>query len=79
MNPNRIVSLLIIIAIYCGPFGMLFIYNDVLVDTFAEMGLFLISVFGLILAFYFSVNQPIGRAKAAQAAKQAEANVRKAA
>ncbi len=79
MNINKIVAWLIVVAIYCGPVGMLFIYNDVLVDTFAEMSLFLIWTFGMIIAFYIGVNEPIGRRERAKKQVAQQAELRKAA
>lgn len=79
MNTNKVVAWLLVIAIYCGPVGMLFFYNDVLLDTFAELFLFLVWTFGMIAAFYIGVNQPFGKRKARKKAQQAKSTLRKAA
>lgn len=79
MNKNKVIALIITLAVYFGPFGALFFYNDVLLDTFAEMSMFLLWMAGMIIAFYISVNEPFGRRKTAQQNAQHAAGLRKAA
>jgi uncharacterized membrane protein YqaE (UPF0057 family) len=79
MNKNKLIAVAIVLAIYFGPVGMLFLYEDVLVDSFSEMALFLLAIFGMIAAFYIGVNQPFGKQKAAREKKQQDNAVRKAA
>lgn len=65
MNKNNLVAALIAITLYAGPFGFLFFRNNgsEIVDTGPEMLAGVSWILGMILAFYFAVNQPIGKAQ----------------
>jgi glycerol-3-phosphate acyltransferase PlsY len=82
MNINKLVAALIAIAIYVGPFYYLFIRNngDETVDTGKEMLIGVSWILGMILAFYFAVNEPIqGKSAPAKGQKSLAENHRKAA
>jgi|GEM_PF-4439069 hypothetical protein len=62
MNKNSVIALIIILAVYFGPFAMLFAYdNNVVVHSAKEIFLFLAWIIGMIAAFYISVNKPFGK------------------
>jgi hypothetical protein len=61
MNRNKLVAAIIGIALYLGPFYYLFIRNNgsEIVDTGKEMLIGVSWIVGMIIAFYFAVNQPL--------------------
>lgn len=77
MNKNKVIALIIILAVYFGPFGALFFYSDVLIDSFRELFLFLLWIAGMIAAFYISVNEPFGRKNTAAAKAQQQAGAQR--
>lgn len=82
MNRNKVAAWIIILVVYLGPFYYLFIRNNgsEIVDTGKEM-LFGVSwIIGMIVAFYFAVNEPLKpKQTAAKAQKAASESQRKAA
>ncbi len=74
MNKNKLVALLIGIGLYVGPFYYLFIRNNgsEIVDTGKEMLIGMSWIVGMIVAFYFAVNQPLKDKKQVKV-KQVEA------
>lgn len=81
MNKNKVIALLIILAVFFGPFGMLFVYDDKLVVHSArEIFLFLAWIAGMLVAFYISVNEPFTKKEATKAqVSSGTATARKAA
>lgn len=68
MNKNKVIALLIILAVFFGPFGMLFVYDEhLIVDSAREIFLFLAWMFGMFAAFYISVNEPFTKKHIAKA------------
>jgi hypothetical protein len=61
MNKSKLVAAIIAIGLYVGPFYYLFIRNNGsdTVDTGKEMLLGLFWIVGMIVAFYFGVNEPL--------------------
>ncbi len=72
MNKNKIVAAIIAILLYVGPFYYLFIRNNGsdIVDTGKEMLVGVSWILGMIVAFYFAVNQPLKTKSAASAVKK---------
>lgn len=81
MNRNKLVAAIIGIAIYLGPFYFLFIRNNGndIVDTGKEMLIGVSWIVGMIVAFYFAVNQPIQAKKRVAARKTGMEEQRKVA
>lgn len=82
MNINKLVAAIIAIALYVGPFYYLFIRNNggEIVDTGKEMLIGVSWILGMILAFYFAVNEPIKpKSAATKSQKSISENQRKAA
>lgn len=81
MNRNKLVAAIIGIALYLGPFYYLFIRNNGndIVDTGAEMLVGVSWIVGMIVAFYFAVNQPLKNKKQATAQQSTAHQMRKAA
>lgn len=81
MNKNKVIALIIIIAVFLGPFYRLFIYNNGngIVDSSGEMFMFLGWIIGMIVAFYISVNEPFGKNKATAATVRSQSEKSKAA
>lgn len=61
MNKSKLVALLIAVGLYVGPFYYLFMRNNGsdIVDTGKEMLLGVGWIVGMIVAFYFGVNEPL--------------------
>ena len=81
MNKNKIIAIALILAVFFGPFGMLFVYdNNLIVHSAREIFLFLAWMFGMFAAFYISVNEPFTKKEARkQEANISAAGARKAA
>lgn len=81
MNKNKLIALLVILAVFFGPFGMLFVYdNNLVVHSAREMFLFLGWLIGMFVAFYIGVNEPFGKKAVARTqSTQQSAQMHKAA
>jgi len=74
MNKSKLVAAVIALGLYLGPFYYLFIRNggSEIVDTGKEMLLGVGWIVGMIVAFYFGVNEPLEK-KTQVAGQQAAA------